>query len=181
MLRRLDDLLIDRVFEPAAHRAQMAWGATAFRLSSRCLHASLGLMTVSALSGLWEWLSGPTVPFVPVGLGAVAWMLAVPVMAAMFRALAEVADRKEDGARRGCMNELRPALRRVRASLLLMLPVFVPWAPFFGVWPEASSVCRMVGWTAYIAAVYWLSCTPLPPGTERRAALAPSTAAPAVP
>lgn len=153
MFRRLDDFLIDRAFQPVAHAVQIRTGVTAYRLASRCFQAALGLLAVSAASGVREWLAAPPGLALPVGLGAAAWCLAIPVLWLMFRRWSRIAEAR-DGAPSGLMNDLRPRLYAWRTSVLLTLPLFVPWAALLGVWPDASFVVRLFGWIAYLLGVY---------------------------
>lgn len=164
MLQRADNVLIDDLFQPLAHRAQRLTGKTNFWLAKwACILGCIALLFTCVQAVLFfgiASLMGKLVVF----------LLLTEIFLAFFhiREL-EREDRRFSENREGVMNKERIIGSRKRAMMLILLLFFItfllPLAFATPIW--GMTVSFVVAEIAYLSYYYFHACTPLPPGESK--------------
>jgi hypothetical protein len=149
----VDTLLLDRVFQPVADRLE-DW-TTCFGLARVSLAAGVALQT-AVLAFDIQTYSDPVILILAVGATLLAYLGADQTRALIARV--------ERQSRPGVMNVRRVTLRWQRMAWLTV-SACCAGSSFASM--ELGAVCGSLASLSWVAAVYFLSCSPKPPAARR--------------
>src|SRR3989344_6270197 len=154
MLQEIDSFLIDEVFQPLAHKFQRLTGKTNFWLAKWC-----GIMTaisgISFATALYYKYETPGLFFLGVAILYAFWMLITIIYAEI----------KDQSIPDHFLNtdRIRYVPDRMVILLLLLVSSIILPSLFLKVEGLFLELSIIFGWWS----IYFMSCTPLPPGTSK--------------
>jgi hypothetical protein len=156
ILRLIDDVLIDRFFEPCAHFTERWFGITTFWLVRASVWGA-------AMSLILDAVLVPKQDFSDKG----TWLVgAVSISVFMLLIIPDVERKTKRAVMSGLKNDMRvyEAFMCFRVGFTLVFLMQIPTQLSHS---NAEVINRVFGRIMFVCNVYFLSCTPLPPGTSK--------------